>query len=302
MKRWDTNQMLDVGKKLFAKIHKRKYHAHHNNEIHYMAREVDEWLPKGIQSMIDGAYNPRCLKRYYFSDEVVDQVHLSDRIFQHVLLRQLKPTFKHVMNPNCYHLDGPTGVKYATQRIRQVLQKDNPSYIIRADIKSFYKSIPHHKLIQDIKKIYHDPKVQMMLENIITNPIDAPRGYKNPCHGIALRGPLSQFFSGIYLKPLDDAFDQMDVTYLRYQDDILILCKTKRQMNRCRRRMMEVLHERHLSLSRKKSRMGCIKGGFHFLGIDYLPTRTEDNTNVIHVNDDSIAPPNDVHYLNLWGG
>jgi len=71
------------------------------NEIHYMAREIDEWLPQGIQSLADGTYSPRCLKRYYFSDEVVDQVHLSDRIFQHVLLKQLKPTFKHVMNQVC---------------------------------------------------------------------------------------------------------------------------------------------------------------------------------------------------------
>ena len=54
--------------------------------------------------------------------------------------------------------------------------------------------------------------------------------------------------------------------------------------------MMEVLHERRLSLSRKKSRMGCISGGFHFLGIDYLPTRTEDNTNMTHVNDDCNDP------------
>jgi len=38
-------------------------------------------------------------------------------------------------------------------------------------------------------------------------------GYKNPDFGIALREPLSQFFSGIYLKPLDDAFNKMDVTY-----------------------------------------------------------------------------------------
>lgn len=124
-----------------------------------------------------------------------------------------------------------------------------------------------------------------MLENIITNPIETPRGYKNAWNGIALRGPLSQFFSGIYLKPLDDAFDNMNVTYLRYQDDIIILCKTKRQLNRARRRMMEVLHERRLSLSRKKTRMGCIKKGFHFLGIHYPPTQPEDNTNVTHAND-----------------
>jgi RNA-directed DNA polymerase len=216
MKRWNVGQMLDIGKKLFAKIHKQKKHTNHNNDVHFMAREIDEWLPQGIQSMVEGTYNPRCLKRYYFSDEVVDQVHLSDRILQHILLKQLKPTFKHVMNKNCYHLDGPTGVKYATQHIKQILQEEKPNYLIRADIKSFYKSIPHHKLIQDIKRHYDDPKLVAMLENIITNPIDAPRGYKNPVTGIALRGPLSQFFSGIYLKPLDDAFDQMDVTYPRY--------------------------------------------------------------------------------------
>lgn len=234
---------------------------------------------------MNGNYSPRPLRRYYFSDETVDQLHLSDRIFQHVLLKQLKPTFAFVMNPNCYHLSGPTGVKYATQRINQVLQEDKPNYFLRVDIKSFYRSIPHFKLIQDIQKYYNDPKVLTILKRIITNPIDAPRGYKNPIQGIALRGPLSQFLSGLYLKPLDDAFLNTDVSYFRFQDDILILCKTKRSMNRCRRRMMAVLQERRLNLSRKKSRMGSIKNGFHYLGIQYSPTQTENNTKVTQIND-----------------
>ena len=55
---------------------------------------------------------------------MVDQLHLSDRILQNLLLKQLKPTFSHVMNPNCYHLRGPSGVKLATQRIKQVLEAD----------------------------------------------------------------------------------------------------------------------------------------------------------------------------------
>jgi RNA-directed DNA polymerase len=294
MKRWDISQMQDIGRKLFAKIHKQKTHVNHNAEIHYMAREIEEWLPQGIQSLADGTYSPRCLKRYYFSDEVVDQVHVSDRIFQHVLLKQLTPTFKHVMNPGVYHLLGPTGVKYATQRIKQVLEEDKPKYFIRVDIKSFYASIPHFKLLQDIQKYYDDPKLIAMLENIITNPIDAPRGYKNPLKGIALRGPLSQFFSGIFLKPLDDAYLNSSVHYFRFQDDVLILCKTKRTMNRCRRRMMAILQERHLSLARKKSRMGSITDGFHYLGIQYSPTQTENTTKVTHEND--------AQYLNEMGG
>ena len=80
-------------------------------------------------------------KRHYFKYEMVDQLHLSDRILQNLLLKQLKPTFAHIMNPNCYHLHGPTGVKLATQRIKEALTlEQQPKYIIRADIKSYYKS------------------------------------------------------------------------------------------------------------------------------------------------------------------
>lgn len=72
----------------------------------------------------------------------------------------------------------------------------------------------------------------------------------------------------------------MDVTYVRYNDDILILCKSKRQMLRAKRRMMQVLAERKLTLSRKKTRMGPIEGSFHFLGFNYHHgTQPCDHTN-----------------------
>jgi len=92
--------MFEIGHQLFSKIHKRKSSANHNHEIHFLAREINDWLSQGIQSMVDGSYTPRHLKRYYFTDEMVDQLHLSDRIFQNILLKQLKPTFSHVMNKN----------------------------------------------------------------------------------------------------------------------------------------------------------------------------------------------------------
>ena len=279
MAKWTASLLNHIADKLFNKIYRRKYCCGHNHDIHFLAREIDDWLPKGIQSLLDGTYTPRFLKRIYLPDEVLDQLHLSDRVLQHLLLKMIKPTFKHVINSNCYHMVGPAGVKQATAKVREALKDTKPKYFIRADIKSYYKSIAHCKLIQDIKKYYHDPKLIKMLTNIIENPIDAPRGFLNPHRGIALRGPLSQFFSGLYLKPIDDAMQKMEVTYLRYQDDILILCKTRRQMNRCKQKMMKILHERYLKLSRRKTRMGKIDSGFHFLGISYPPTQPEDNTN-----------------------
>lgn len=62
------------------------------------------------------------------------------------------------MNPNCYHLAGPTGVKYVTQRIKQVLDEEKPKYVLRVDIKSYYASIPHFKLLQEDESLptHHD--------------------------------------------------------------------------------------------------------------------------------------------------
>lgn len=103
-KRWNPEQMFEMGHRLFTKVHKHKRFAHHNHEIHFLARDIQDWLPEGIQFMIEGTYTPRHLRRYYFQDEMVDQLHLSDRILQHLLLQQLKSTFAHAMNPNCFHL------------------------------------------------------------------------------------------------------------------------------------------------------------------------------------------------------
>ena len=141
-----------------------------------------------------------------------------------------------------------------------------------------------------------------MLTQIIINPIETPRGYKNPDHGIALRGPLSQFFSALYLKPLDDAYTAMKVTYLRFQDDVLILCHTKRQLERCKQRLMAVLKERQLRLSYKKTRMGSIDKGFHFLGIHYLGTQPRDNTIVTQTSDRAAIQANIEHNQSSLSG
>ena len=49
--------------------------------------------------------------------------------------------------------------------------------------------------------------------------------------------------------------------------------------------MMEVLGERQLKLSRKKSRMGTVTDSFHFLGIHYSLTQPETHTSVKQAND-----------------
>lgn len=115
-----------------------------------------------------------------------------------------------------------------------------------------------------------------MLINIIKNPIDTEKGTINPDSGIPIRGPLSHLFSALYLKPLDVAFSKVDVHYARYNDDILCLCKSKRQYIRAKRIVNNILYQRKLTLSKKKSKLGHISKGFHFLGFTYSLAQTVD--------------------------
>ena len=94
----------------------------------------------------------------------------------------------------------------------------------------------------------------------------------------------------------------MDVTYLRYQDDVIVFCQTKRQLQRCKQRLLAVLKERRLSLSRKKTRIGSTDKEFHFLGINYPGTQPLDRTNVTQAPSSSAIQSNSVHYLSSMGG
>jgi RNA-directed DNA polymerase len=53
-KRWDFAQMLHAGQKLFKSIHRRKRMASPNHDVHLLGRSINEWLPQGIQSLIEG--------------------------------------------------------------------------------------------------------------------------------------------------------------------------------------------------------------------------------------------------------
>jgi hypothetical protein len=183
-----------------------------------------------------------------------------------------------------------------TASVGPVLSEINKSNA--SSIFSFHQSPCEIELMDIIKQ----KKVVYIGLDSLTNPNVAQ------AVGKAFLSELVSTAGNIYKESnanykLNDAFETMDVSYFRYQDDILIFAKTKRQLNRCKQRLMDVLHERRLNLSRKKTRIGCIGKGFHFLGIHYPGTQTSDNTNMTQANDRSVIHVNNAHYLtSLRGG
>lgn len=279
--------MLERAHLFFASYYKKKHLAHWNHDIHFLHRD-QTWIKTGVEQILSGTFSPGCTERLLFKDGGAgDHLSIRDRVLLRVIYEELKPTFSHVMNPRCYHLQGPNGVARATADIKQALTMQKARYFIRADVKGYYASIRHDLLIQDLKTHYQDPRLMQLLSQCIKTPIKTQKGYINPDKGIAIRSPLSGFFSGLYLKNLDDAFSHGSLEYFRYQDDILILCPSYRSFKRAKQKLQRLLKQKQLSLAAKKTKTGTIEQGFHFLGIDYLGTQPLNHTNSLGLNQES---------------
>jgi len=172
------------------------------------------------------------------------------------------------------HLKGPSSIKYITQDIKGALNNGRYSYCLRLDIRSYYASINHRLLLDQLYKHYDDPILHYYFEAIVTTGVDCGGQVILPKCGIPIRSSLSPFFGALYLTNLDRAFENCrNIFYRRYMDDIIILVENKRQYTKARKRLFETLKELKLKISPHKTRMGKLKGGFHFLGVNFEVSR-----------------------------
>ncbi len=196
-----------------------------------------------------------------------------------LLYRIIKPTFKHVISPACHHLKGPSAIKPITHQLHDALSSKQYRYVIRTDVKSYYASIDITILQAMITDHFDDPRLVKILCESIDAPIDRGGWFEHPQTGILVRSALSSFFAALYLKPLDRCFENReDLFYCRYNDDIVILCQTKRQYTKAKRRLKDTFNRLKLSIAPKKTRMGSVNKGFHFLGIQFTVARTTANS------------------------
>jgi hypothetical protein len=121
---------------------------------------------------------------------------------------------------------------------------------------------------------FDDPILLKYLEDIITVAIDRDGAMWLPSKGILRQTAISPFLGALYLSDLDKVFDkQPDIFYLRYMDDIIILIKTKRQLKKAKKRLFAILKDLRLEISPRKTRIGELENGFHFLGVKFEVSR-----------------------------
>ena len=161
-----------------------------------------QWKDQGLTLLDDfsaGRYPVQPKIGYNAFGECQPRYTFQDSLFQKLLYRIIKPTFKHVISPACYHLKRPSVIKPITHQLHDALSSKQYRYVIRTDVKSYYASINITILQAMVTDHFDDPRLVKIFCDSIDSPINRGGWFERPQTGILVRSALSSFFVALYL-------------------------------------------------------------------------------------------------------
>lgn len=201
-----------------------------------------------------------------------------DRICQWALMQVIEPILIRNFVKDTYSAIPGRGLHIAVKRIQDALKNDPKGtvYCLKMDIKKFYPSINHRILKKKFRKIFKDPDILWLIDEIIdSTPED---------EGIPIGNYLSQYCGNFYLSDFDHWIKETKffyngnyigiVYYFRYMDDMIILSGDKKFLHWLRRKISEYLENEDLHLKQNWQVFPVKDRGIDFIGYRIFPEYT----------------------------
>jgi RNA-directed DNA polymerase len=145
-------------------------------------------------------------------------------------------------------------------------------YVYKTDVKSYFSSADHDILMSILEKYVKNTIILDLVKQIISPTVLISNRWRTNVHGIPLGCSLSPVLAELYLLELDRAFDQnRDFYYQRFNDDIIVLTKTKWQQKRAVKKVQQLLQRHKLTTRYRKTFIGKTSDLVVYLGCKLFP-------------------------------
>lgn len=240
---------------------------------------LEDELPKLSQELRDGSYRPQAVWRVQIPKPGTQETRplgiptVRDRVAQAAVVNVIEPIFEREFAEHSYGFRPGRGCKDALRRVDRLL-KAGYVYVVDADLKSYFDTIPHAPLMARLKERIADNRVLALVEQFLKAGILDGLTKWTPERGAPQGAVLSPLLSNIYLCPLDHLVAQAGWEMVRYADDFVILCRTRDEAQQALKLVEQWTAENGLVLHPKKTKIVDARSdGFDFLGYRFVKHR-----------------------------
>jgi len=221
------------------------------------------------EQVLTGTYKPQPLRQFAMKkpdgkNRVLSAQYLADKFIQRAILIVLEPAMEQLFHDDSYAYRPKRSVAMALQKVKERIYIGQ-DWLVDADIKSFFDSIPIAALSKTLKRFINDKAAMKLIEQWLAQGAHH-QSFLSAKRGISQGAILSPLFCNLYLHSLDMALSKANIPFVRYADDLLLFSSDQAKAEKAHQFLSLQLNKLGLSLHPQKTQVVRSNPAVIFLG------------------------------------
>jgi RNA-directed DNA polymerase len=227
------------------------------------------------EQLKQGTYRPAPVKRTWIEKPGSQDKRplgiptVRDRIVQKALVHVIEPIFDATFHERSFGFRHGRGCHDALRCVEALLN-EGYIYVVDADLKGYFDSIPKDRLQEMVRQKISDRRVLELIKQFLNQGILEELRTWTPEAGVPQGAVLSPVLSNVYLNPLDHEMARRGFQMVRYADDFVILCRTREEAEDALSAIRQWVTDYGLTLHPEKTHIvDSREQSFAFLGYSF---------------------------------